>query len=370
MSVEGKSSNTSERRIRIWVGIGSLSGGGAEKQCELLLSNLDPERFEVLLGYVTETENDPTFPKHVPLRHYSRTHKCRWDQIWLGIYHDLKDFKPDLVHVWLPDVITVPGAVVAWLLKIPVISSLRHAAYKGMPFSHFPRETIGFMPHIISKKIASNFPLDDEPRFLKKWWQRKVEIIPNGVDVSCSTVVETRKIDALSLLFVGRFAPMKRLPYLLETLARASMHDWHLTVYGGGSEDAEHSVRALADSLGISGKITFMGFNRGWRANASDYDYLIFPSTTEGMPNAVVEAMAEGLPVVGSAIPALKHIISHGVNGFLFETYDESEFLTALENLPTSDLEYAAVSAAAKLRAADYSVSRMVDRYSQLYESK
>jgi glycosyltransferase involved in cell wall biosynthesis len=123
----------------------------------------------------------------------------------------------------------------------------------------------------------------------------------------------------------------------------------------------------LAVTLGIEEKVHFGGFQRNWRERAAEFKYFVFPSTTEGMPNAVVEAMAEGLPVIGSDIPALRNLIGDGKEGFLFTKNDISHFRRILETLPCGGKEYERLSGNALASARRFSVEKMVGHYEKLY---
>jgi glycosyltransferase involved in cell wall biosynthesis len=97
-------------------------------------------------------------------------------------------------------------------------------------------------------------------------------------------------------------------------------------------------------------------------------DVLIFPSTREGLPNVVLEAMASGLPCVVSRLPGVTDsLVTDGVDGMLVEPGDRAGFGDALREVLTDPAKRARLGAAARLTAARYSLASIADRYVELY---
>jgi len=111
------------------------------------------------------------------------------------------------------------------------------------------------------------------------------------------------------LLFVGRVVYQKGLDLLLEALGSVQSSPWQLTIVGDGSQ--RKLLMAQAEHLGISERIRFLG----WLDSAQllpEYqqaNLFVFPSRHEGMPNAILEAMACGLPVIASKIAGNEELV-------------------------------------------------------------
>lgn len=358
------------RRIRIWIGIGCLSGGGAEKQVELLVGGLDPKRFEVRVGYVRKREAVPDYSENVRKSFYPRGATFRWDQIWRQIHAEFRDWRPDVVHVWLPEVVSIPGAVLGSLRGVPVISSVRRSYFKGIGWRAYGRECLGLIPHLFSRLVVSNFPLTHEPALLRQYFQRRpTRVIRNGVAtrMAYTKMPQLNVGDPVHFVFVGRFARQKRLPFLLQTLSRFNAFPWRLTIFGSGSASEQQTLSEFVEAGGMSDKVVFRGFVPNWREESGDFHYMLFPSVSEGMPNVVVESMAEGIPVVGSRIPELVGILKDGVNGFYFEPDASDSLLKVLERLQSENHRQLAIQAMAK--AEDFSIPSLIQSYEELYES-
>ncbi|UCG32235.1 MAG: glycosyltransferase [Phycisphaerales bacterium] len=118
------------------------------------------------------------------------------------------------------------------------------------------------------------------------------------------------------LIWVGRMDPIKGLDYLLEALVLLPTDPpTHLLLVGDGPERSRTEVRA--DRLGLRHRVHFTGFRQDIPALLAAADLFVFPSLTEGMPNALLEAMAAGLPVIACDVPGCRELIDNTVNGFL-----------------------------------------------------
>lgn len=97
-------------------------------------------------------------------------------------------------------------------------------------------------------------------------------------------------------------------------------------------------------------------------------DVFLFPSKREGMPNALLEAMASGLACVASRIGGSVDIIEHGVDGFTFDVADEEGMAKTIAGLLQDPGRVAGIGAAARLKAlTKFSLDQIADRYCDLY---
>ena len=177
------------------------------------------------------------------------------------------------------------------------------------------------------------------------------------------------------LLFCGRLAEKKGLVYLLRALPRVRERhpDLGLVVIGYGALEAE--LRREVVRLGLSEQVRFAGrqphsevarYLRGCRL-------AVVPSVvdrhgeTEGMPTVVVEAMAAGTRVVGSAVDGIPDVIRHGENGWLARPKDPDDLaekiLDALSDSPGSD-----VLRQMALTAERFAWPRVAERYLETFE--
>ena len=129
---------------------------------------------------------------------------------------------------------------------------------------------------------------------------------------------------------MGRLVSQKGYDVLLNafgTLA-AKNADLSLLLVGAGPTAA---LAAKAEALGLNGKVVFAGEHDNVPALLPGLTLYVQPSRFEGMPNALMEAMAATLPVVASSVDGIAELISDGVDGWLVPPADATALATALK---------------------------------------
>lgn len=254
----------------------------------------------------------------------------------------VRQFKPDVVHIFFG----VPDGPIGWLLKrvygLPYLISLRGADVPSAEVKRFARQYQLLRPVIrwlwrdADAVVAVSNGLRDVA------WETlpdaPIEVIPNAVDLSLFTPPLQRQVDEgpVHLLFVGRLNAFKNVETLLQAVAQLAaleLDDFRLEIVGQG-ERRPHLERMVAE-LGLSRIVHFAG----WVSHPDILDYyrradlFVTATTWEGMPNTVLEAMACGLPVVGTRAPGLDQLVRDGVNGYLVETNDPAALTDRLARL-------------------------------------
>lgn len=197
--------------------------------------------------------------------------------------------------------------------------------------------------------------------------------LPNGVDLAAwSRPVEPARspwAGGRVLLFVGRLVAQKRVDVLLEALALvgARAADARLLIAGDGPLRA--ALVAQARSLGITERVAFLGqrddvltLHRASRA-------LVLPSEGEGLPNAVLEALASGTPVVATDVPGTREVARDGVEALLVPAGDARALADAMFRLIDDPALGARLAAAGRARVAEaFDLERVADRYVALLQ--
>jgi D-inositol-3-phosphate glycosyltransferase len=180
-----------------------------------------------------------------------------------------------------------------------------------------------------------------------------------------------------TLLYVGRIQPLKGLELAIratEELAGALEQDVVLLVVGGASgrtgADEVDRLKRLSASLGVEDRVRFLG-PRPHTSLPSLYrasDVVVVCSHTESFGLAALEAHASGIPVVGTAVGGLSHIVADGSTGYLLDERDPSVFAARLKTL-LSDVELrAAFAHGAASRARMFDWDRSASEFLELYE--
>lgn len=167
---------------------------------------------------------------------------------------------------------------------------------------------------------------------------------PGGDRLGCLASAATieskcRRAGPLKLIMVGNLTPNKGALPLITGLARLPQKTWHLTIVGSLSMDRKHSqsVKALIARLGLAPQVDIRGPLDGEDLVKclTRSHVFVLPFSYEGFGMACLEAMAWGLPVVGSTEGALREFVDDGINGLLVGPGDIDAFARHIHHLHT-----------------------------------
>lgn len=143
----------------------------------------------------------------------------------------------------------------------------------------------------------------------------------------------------------------------------------HTTFVIVGSGPLEDELRRAATRLGLGRRMVFLGQREDIPELLSAFDLFVMPSRWEGMPYALVEAMAVGVPALGTAIPGIVDLLEPGHTGWLSEPDSPEALAQAIITALNEEGQSAAMAAAAReLVVREHSRERMLDRLGALYE--
>jgi len=202
---------------------------------------------------------------------------------------------------------------------------------------------------------------------------RRITVIPNGVPARTAALLARPWPDTWVIGAVALFRPRKGLATLLEAVQelRRRGRSLRLRVVGpfetSGHED---DIRAKADALGLSDVIDWVGYAQDVDAEFCQMDVFALPSLYgEGMPMVVLEAMAHGLPVVGSDIEGVPEVLTAGREGLLVPPADPARLANALDDIISSPQRWQTMREAAHERHAEqFSETAMASRVAVVYD--
>jgi len=134
---------------------------------------------------------------------------------------------------------------------------------------------------------------------------------------------ETNGVKVYKLLVVARFAAEKGLERLIDVMAQLPSN-YQLSMAGKGQQRA--AIENKVKKLNLTSRVTFLGEIRDVQQVMLEHDLLVLSSFTEGFPNAVIEALAVGLPVVTFKVSGVNEIIKEGFNGYVVPQNDVAGF--------------------------------------------
>lgn len=195
---------------------------------------------------------------------------------------------------------------------------------------------------------------------------RKIRVISNGIPLKDFEFASPCNLDPIPCgmiraVFVARFEPPKDHATILRALA--VVPDLHLTLVGDGR--LRSPVEALAESLGVAGRVSFLGRRRDVPQILKACDIYVHSATFDGFGLSACEAMAAGLPVVATDVPGLAQVVNGA--GVLFPVGDHAALareLLALVSLPERRRQMGQTS---RERARAFNIEATVDSYLELY---
>jgi glycosyltransferase involved in cell wall biosynthesis len=360
--------------MRILHIIGGLVGGGAETQLKLILRGLTDTGHQVGVAYLND---DPGFTERggiacFPLQRRSKFEYWKLHRQLKGI---IERFKPDVIHLWFPEVLTIPVALIARSKGIPIVSSQRRSFSTHVSRFNWLRDRAGAIPHYLCDALVTNFPVDHEPQWFQRLYRKhRGAIVRNALapqerphgDLPRPSLAQ----DCFNVLFVGRFAPQKRIPLLIEAFAHLDhqTHAYRLHLYGKANEDALEQCRQVMAANGLAeDRVVFAGYCPAWRTIAAQFDAFVLPSVAEGMPNVLLEAMQAGLPCLATNIPEIRSLVTHGEQAWLIEP-DSVEALTAgLNELHVNSPLRQSLAEVGQQFTQRFGVENMVQQYVNIY---
>ncbi|HEY6241024.1 MAG TPA: glycosyltransferase, partial [Burkholderiales bacterium] len=147
--------------------------------------------------------------------------------------------------------------------------------------------------------------------------------------------------------------------------SRSGDGPWHLLLAGDGAQAEAYRDRGSRELK----RVRFLGKVGDIRPLLRAADLLVHASLTEGMSNIVLEAMASGLPVVGSMIPGIKELVEDGRTGVMVAPRDSQALAEALISLFTTPERMIDLGTRARVVVEQrFGLTRMLDAYEELYD--
>ena len=199
-----------------------------------------------------------------------------------------------------------------------------------------------------------------------------IQLIPNGVDITRfnPTQGDTSPDERTQVVVcITGLRYEKGIDVLLQAwyLVHQQVPQARLIIVGSGSLQSQ--LERMADALGIAGSVEFTGAQSDVPAQLHRGSIAVLPSRWEGMPNAVLEAMACGLPCVSTRVSGSEDIIQHGVNGLLVELEDYQSMAQALLTLLCDPLLIRKYGRTARETIEKhYTLEQVMDMYVELYQ--
>lgn len=364
------------QRTRLLQVTSELTIGGLERVVETLTRTIDPERFEVAVaclrekGYFADELEAKGYQVHL-LRSQTVSQKR------LGFFplaRLMREWRPTVVHTHNTEAF-IHGSMAAISAGVRTLVHTDHA--RAFPDKH---------RYIFAERVASEFAYrvvgvsDDSTRNLRRYVRipsRKLVTIENGVDAAPFEVLfsqaEARASFGLDaerkvIGLAARLEEQKGVNYLLDALPAVfkAFPECSVMIAGTGSQSAP--LRAQAESLGLSGDVRFLGDVHDIPRFLRTLDLFLIPSVWEGLPMALLEAMAAECPIVSTSVGGIPSVLSHGESGWLVPPQDTPAFAAGVVAMLSDSALRTGIARAAKRTFHErYSAEAMTARYEGLY---
>jgi glycosyltransferase involved in cell wall biosynthesis len=257
--------------------------------------------------------------------------------------------------------------IAAWLAGVPV----RIAEEIGIPHQHYLAKKIFKYIYVLSDAVIANATLVlDYLREQNQVKQRKIRLVYNPVLFKNEMETGKRTKDLFTIVSISRLTPIKNIEKLIGIFPRLLKHFPQIRYNIVGDGPSRKALTKQVQELGLENYVTFKGFQSNITSFLEEADLYVLPSFSEGFPNALVEAMYNGLPCVATKIGGASEIIEDGTNGYLIDPHDSGHIYTILERMilmPEDEL--AAMGQRAKQHVLDsYSLERHMESLFSIYK--
>jgi len=383
-------------RSRVLFIIATLDRAGAEQQLVRLCVGLDRRRFQPAVSCLTRGGPLERELREARVPVWIAGKRSKYDLTVLArLTRVMRRFRPHLIHTWLFTG-NAFGRTAAILAFGPRIRARERAA----------RDTRG--PHSLAGPllIASERAVDiwKTPvhraidRFLSRFTARvaancdavrgfcvdalgiprgKVAVVRNGIDLAGFDAAARRPPAAplptshgLHVLgAVARLSQQKGIEYLLDAfdVLRRRVPDARLWIAGEGED--RRALEERAGRLGIAGHVHFLGHRPDVPALLRRLDLFVLPSLWEGLPNAIIEAMAARRPVVATAVDGTREVVVENETGLLVPPRSPGALASAMVQLLADPRLRRRMGRAGRQRVeAAFSERRMIEQTEALYD--
>jgi|SRR3989344_1004430 len=275
----------------------------------------------------------------------------------------------------------IPSGLVARKLfqkhGVPYIVSLRGGDVPGF----LPRDL--WLLHVFSapltrlvwrdanRIVANSHNLQELAERTAKRWGKSVDYIPNGVDANTFKPIDMSRGDKFfRVLCSGRLVSQKRIDWLLtacrEIIDARPELALHLRCEILGDGPLLEILTVRAATLGLGGIVQFSGWidRAALPRRYAENDVFVLPSSEEGMPNVVLEAMATGLPIVVANFHGSDELVIHEKNGFIFS--ESNELAPLLVRLLDDELLRAQFGRESRILATKFNWAKIAAEYAGL----
>ena len=364
---------------RVLILVKGLGRGGAEQLLASAAPYLDRQRFAYTYAYLLPWKDSLVKDLEAagfPVRCLGGGRGAGW----VGRLRDLvAEERFDLVHAHSPVAAAAARLVIGGRTRMVYtehnVWQRYHPATRWANLLTFPRNDHVFA---VSDEVRASIRCPPPLRWLRGWRLPPLETLHHGLDPAAVDRWQAAGgPDPREVLGVPARAPVvgsianfkaaKDHATLLRAaaLVRERLPEARFVLVGRGPLEA--AARRLAAELGLERTVVFAGFREDAQRLAAAFDVFALSSTYEGLPIALVEAMALGCPAVATRVGGVPEVVAHGRHGLLVPPADPRALAAALLELLGDPGRRARMGEAARARALDFDIRTAVRRMEAVY---
>lgn len=382
-----------DKKIKIIFAYGRLGGGGAQRQFNILIENLDKNLFEPIVFAIGQEEDDclshlrkyPTvkdlddeglkeeFPKFLS---YRKLHKSCVIKFFkrksiiktqYQLYKAVKEIKPDIIFALTP--------------LSAIYSSLPAFCYKRSKLIHGVRGNgilLGYkisfynLYHLCSQFMFHYYIVNSNAlrRNAQKsgFHKSKLRTIYNGVPTYYDKFKLQAKENLVTVGMIARFVPLKNHKFFLNVIKRLqTQNNFQVHLYGAGELQAD--LINFVKENDLEAIVKFKGWVHDVSSALQQLDVVCLTSDFEGFNNSISEAQMHGIPVVTTNCSGSDEIVESGVTGYVVNVGDLEGYSKKLSNLIDDKALRTQFAQSAFMRSRDmFSIENMVLRYQSFFK--
>lgn len=352
---------------KVFICIPTLASAGAERFATELACNLDIKKFKTFVIITKKLDIESAF--YIKLREAAITIYDVSSSNYLievgNIRSLMKKENPDIIH-------TNVGATLHMLLpqilcgrRVKHICTAHSMGYRL--FGGFKRIIISFcfQQHMITpvaisdtvkKSIIDTFNLE----------QHEVELVYNGVDTNYFNKSTDNSNDIITIVTVGTLYHIKNHELLIDAFAEAheTLKNIRLLIVGNG--ELKEFLEIKVDTLGLKDAVSFAGNQSDVKSFLDSADIYCCTSKVEGLPIAVLEAMACKLPIISTPAGGVVDIVKNNCNGYLVG-FDKSEIARKIVELAINKQLRKQMGENSRRLALEHDIKVCAANYEKLY---
>lgn len=316
--------------MKILFTIRSLTGGGAERVVSVLSDLLADAGEDVHIITYKITNRDYSISEKVQIHEMPQRKDSLATKVMriFDMRKLIKDIQPDVIIPFVGTVLYVSWFAITGM-KIPFVLTIRNNPWT-MPEKRMSRK---FRDYLAEKSSAVMVQNEEQSEYFSDELRKKCFVVPNPISAKfIDNYKENYNRKLSKIIAVGRLHEQKNYPILLKAMASVIKIEPEITLDIFGEGNQKEYLESLINKYGLSNNVFLCGRSQSIEKQLQAADMFVMTSDYEGMPNALMEAMAFGVPCISSDCKTgPRSLIKPFENGLLFQTNNVEDLKNKME---------------------------------------